>query len=506
MKELIMVKNKQIDLTEIASAGTQADITNFYSSISGRESALTGIISDENFYARAKVARADMQVISCFDQRVKAVTSLEWDIIPGDDSDMAEEAADFIRAQFKKIKLKDISGKILQGIFFGFSASEILWELKGDHIELKNIKTRNPARFNFDIAGNLLLRTRDNYQGMELPDKKFITFRYGGVHSDKYKGEGLSEWLYWPSQLKKLNMQEWLIFYEKFAMPTVVAKYPQNTTKQQKEILLEVAGNIRRDTAAVIPDGIVLELLESAKASGGDYDKFMHYIDSAIAKVILSQTMTTDDGASFSQANVHKEVADYIKVSDAEELSETYNDTVVVWLMAWNYNENTPKPTFKFIIPKAFDKQATANSYATLTKIGYRPTPERIKDEFGEGFEDLGMPATTPQNPNSGDDADFAENSDNQNNNDRAEDLADILLNGGDDAEFNNMLADMRNAIIGAKTYDMAEASLAKTAAKPPKKLGKLLANIFAFGHLQGADDIQNDKTPIGNTANKDDD
>jgi phage gp29-like protein len=58
----------------------------------------------------------------------------------------------------------------------------------------------------------------------------------------------------------------------------------------------------------MVPEGMMVELIEASRSGTADYSGFADHLDSAIAKVILSQTMTTDNGSSRSQAEVHSGV------------------------------------------------------------------------------------------------------------------------------------------------------------------------------------------------------
>ena len=43
---------------------------------------------------------------------------------------------------------------------------------------------------------------------------------------------------------------------------------------------------------------MTIELIEAARSGTADYEALYERMDKAIAKVVLSQTMTTEDGAS----------------------------------------------------------------------------------------------------------------------------------------------------------------------------------------------------------------
>nr|WP_306670755.1 MULTISPECIES: DUF935 family protein [unclassified Endozoicomonas] len=78
-------------------------------------------------------------------------------------------------------------------------------------------------------------------------------------------------------------------------------------------------------------------MIEAARSGTADYDVLCQRMDKAISKVILSQTMTTDDGSSHSQAEVHQEVARSVIKSDADLVCESLNQQVIKWLTEWNF-------------------------------------------------------------------------------------------------------------------------------------------------------------------------
>jgi hypothetical protein len=61
--------------------------------------------------------------------------------------------------------------------------------------------------------------------------------------------------------------------------------------------------------------------------------------------------MTTDDGSSRSQAEVHKGVADWVVKSDADLLCESFNRGPVAWLTEWNFPGAQPPRVWRHTEP-----------------------------------------------------------------------------------------------------------------------------------------------------------
>jgi len=86
----------------------------------------------------------------------------------------------------------------------------------------------------------------------------------------------------------------------------------------------------------IVPDGMVVELLEATRAGSIDtYEKLARYMDEQISVAVLGETMTTGaqaGGVGGSQAGVHNEVRKEIAQADADLLSETLNNTLVKFM------------------------------------------------------------------------------------------------------------------------------------------------------------------------------
>ncbi|WP_254558843.1 phage portal protein family protein, partial [Salmonella enterica] len=91
------------------------------------------------------------------------------------------------------------------------------------------------------------------------------------------------------------------------AVPTAKGIYPRGPAQKDIDKLLAAIQAIANDSGFAIPAGMDVELLTLAQ-SGADFQAVCRYMDGAIAKVILSQTMTTDNGSSRAQGEVHADV------------------------------------------------------------------------------------------------------------------------------------------------------------------------------------------------------
>lgn len=346
---------------------------------------------------------SDTQVQSTLTQRRLALISKEWNVRPGDETPASEAAAEFMREQLEAIAWDDINDKMHYGIFHGFSVAELIYKRDGRRIMVDEVKVRKRTRFRFDLEGRLRLLTRTNaLHGEIMPPAKFWTFATGGDSHENPYGIGLAHWLYWPVIFKNRGMKFWSIFLDKFAMPTALATHEFGQDKARINALVSALDAISTDAGIAVPKGVEVTLLEAARSGTTDYSTFCEYMDSSISKVVVGQTMTSDDGSSRSQAEVHNEVREDIVKADADLICESWNRGPGRWLTAWNFPGAKPPLVWRDVEPSE-DLDAKATRDKTIVDMGFRPTLDYITETYGEGWtERQQSPTRTPEDGDSG--------------------------------------------------------------------------------------------------------
>jgi phage gp29-like protein len=329
----------------------------------------------------------DDQVKSCLQQRFRALISHDWEVVPAGEKRADRQVADFVTAQLKNLRWDDTVEKMLWGIFYGYSIAEVIWEKQADKIGIKAIKVRDQRRFHFDEDFNLRLRTFAAPFGEELPDQKFWHFSCGHHHDDEPYGRGLAHWLYWMVFFKKNDIRWWIRFLELYAQPARKGKYPAAATTQEKDVLWGALAAFGVDGRMMIPEGLDIELVEASRSGTADYEALLKQINESIAKIILSQTMTTDSGSSLSQAEVHQDVGESVIMADADLICASFNVSVVKWLCDFNYPGIDVYPKFAYKLDSAPDLKALADRDKVLSDMGFPPTEEYIVATYGEGFQ-----------------------------------------------------------------------------------------------------------------------
>jgi phage gp29-like protein len=333
----------------------------------------------------------DDQVKSCLQQRFRALISHDWRVVPASEKRSDIQKADFVTQQLKALRWDEIVEKMLWGVFYGYSISEVLWEKQGERVGIAAIKVRNRRRFHFGEDQKPRLITYKDPMGEELPEQKFWHFCCGADHDDEPYGRGLAFWLYWyVIKFKKPTIAHKARHSELFAMPARKATYPNNATQQEKDTVWEALSAFGVDSQIMLPEGFLIELIEASRAGDGGYDTMIEICNKAIAKVILSQSLTTDSAATglgSNQADVAQDVARSIVEADADLICASFNSSVVRWLIDFNWPGTTEYPRFEYDLATAPDLKSLADRDRTLADMGFPPTPEYITKTYGEGFQ-----------------------------------------------------------------------------------------------------------------------
>lgn len=362
---------------------------------------------DPLFYE--KLLRDD-QVYATFKRRRSRVVAAEWKVDPGGEQPIDKEAADHLREQLKRVAWDRACEKMLAGLFYGYGVGECMFKLAAPNasgrslVELSAIKVRRPGRFRFQNDGRLRLLTEKSPEGILMPARKFWCYDSGADDDDNPYGVGLGHYLYWYVWFKRNGWKFWAQFLEWFSQPIPYASVPAGSNEEDRQKFLKMLRSITAGGRLVVPKGVEIELIQAATDSGGSYEKFTDKIDGCIAKIVLTQTMTTDNGSSLSQSKVHERGELKLVKSDADLEDESFTQGPAKWLTEWNFpGAATPRVYRDFEEPA--DLVARAQRDKTLNDMGWRLRTDRVADIYGDDYEYVapaapsGDLATTPDAP-----------------------------------------------------------------------------------------------------------
>ena len=339
-----------------------------------------------NYQVYREVLRDD-QCSSTFAQRRLSVVCREWMVEPASESADDKAAAEFIKAQLAALDWDDVTDQMLYARWYGHAVAECIWGRSENRVTLEAIKVRDRGRFAYDENGALYLMNLARYELM--PERKFWTINTGADHHDSPYGLGLAHYCYWPVFFKRNGIRFWLVFLEKFGMPTAKGTIPAGMLEDVafRQKALEALKALSSETAVLVPEGMEIELLEAARSGTGTYDTMTEAMNAAIAKLTVGQTASSQGTPGrLGNDQLQSDVRDDIVKADADLVCGSFNRQVVAWLTEWNFPNAKPPRVWRVIEPPD-DLNQRATRDKDIYALGFEPTEEYITETYGPGWK-----------------------------------------------------------------------------------------------------------------------
>lgn len=350
----------------------------------------------------------DLHYFSVLSTRKLGVSSAPRVVEAATDKRRDKKIADDVRENVVKAPgFAALVFDLLDGLGKGFSVCEIDWKRDASRFIPRGYEFRTQRWFQFDKESQTKLRIRssDDPNGIELAPYRFA------VHMPRLRSgvpirSGLARMACVAWMMKRFTLADWMTFLDVFGMPLRIGRFDTTASKEHRQMLLSAVRSLGPEAAAILPKGMDIEIKEASRAGGGDkvFAGMADYLDQQVSKGVLGQTMTTDNGSSLSQAQVHNEVRLEIKASDAEQLEATIQRDVINPFVALNYGADVVPPKFRIPIAAPEDQEKKAKTFQVLTGMGVRIQESWLRDQFGipdpdEGAEVVGGKAQAPANP-----------------------------------------------------------------------------------------------------------
>jgi len=264
----------------------------------------------------------DLHLQSVMNQRQKSVSKLGFKIV-NDQNEEDEDATNLFKSKWFNTYQK----LILSTPYFGTTVIQLTGVV--------NDKFQGPN----NTPGVRLINRR-----LYFPERQIIRDSPQSMAGMRWTGDNFRDWVIAegdPDDLGLLNgitpltlmkkglVQFWAEYAELFGQPTRILKTAKHDTTEREELreMLERMGSLN---FAILGMDDVMEFLETRQEDAHEvYEQFLKYVDGSNSKVILGQTMTTDDGSSLSQAEVHSRVLEMFTMDDMIMLSNNVNDELI---------------------------------------------------------------------------------------------------------------------------------------------------------------------------------
>lgn len=335
--------------------------------------------------AAADIEEKDLHYASVLQTRKLAVAGLPVKLTPADNSRAAKQAAALCEDVLARLDMPALVIDLLDAVSKGYGVAELMWDTRGTMWMPTAALHREPQWFSWDRDTGQQLRLVDgSAEGLELPANKFV------LHTPKIRSGipllgGLSRSALWAWVFKSHALRDWASFCELFGQPMRVGKYGTAAQPEDVAVLRRAVTELGSDAAAVIPDSMMIEFVESgAKSASADlYQRLMMYMDAQVSKAVLGQTGTTDMGGSYAQSKVHDEVRTDLLRADARSLASTLVRDVLRPVVALNLGPDAPCPQLELVVEEPEDMTALADQLSKLVPLGLAVEQGWVRDKWG---------------------------------------------------------------------------------------------------------------------------
>lgn len=242
----------------------------------------------------------------------------------------------------------DVIWNIAEAVFRGYSVHEVIWERSGNYLMPAEMLDRPQRRFVFSNENELRLKTRQNpLEGEPLEPMKWLLTRHMPSQKNPY-GVAVFSACFWPYTFKHSGYRFFVKFAEKYGLPWAIGKYPQGTGQEEQDALADALAQMIEDAVAAVPEGSVVELIESAKGGETVHERLINSCNREMSKALTSQTLATEIQGEGSRAasETHRGREQDVNESDRAAIAATFNE-LFEWITHLNVPDASP-PRFEF--------------------------------------------------------------------------------------------------------------------------------------------------------------
>ncbi len=343
------------------------------------------------------VEERDLHYVGVLGTRKRSVSQLEITVDAASDDKLHVAQADMIRNWLDRDELADEMFGILDAIGKGVSFTEILWTTSSLQWT-PTLEWRDPRWFTFARQDGTTPLLRTEAGNVALPAGKFITAVMRAKSGLPIRS-GLARIVSWAWMFKAFTARDWAIFTQTYGQPIRIGKYGSNANKEEKATLFRAVANIAGDCAAIIPETMEIEFIESKSISSSTtlYKDRADWLDQQVSKAVLGQTATTDAIAGgHAVGQEHRQVQEDIERADAKALAAILNrDLVRVWVDL-EYGPQEKYPRLRIGRAEQTDVKMVVDAVERLVPFGLRVQASVMNDMLGLPEPDQGAAILLP--------------------------------------------------------------------------------------------------------------
>jgi len=239
---------------------------------------------------------------------------------------------DQVRSSFLSTRwFRTIIRKAIESKFFGYSLVYISSAAPGNIRTIVDVPRENVIPEKGLLLRNAFDPTAESIAYHDFPNHLI----YIQLLPSAY---GILEQIVPLTIFKRHSWASWDEFEQVFGVPIRIARTMIDTKKHRDELQLWLE-NMGVNSYGIFDKRVDLEIKENNKSDAFNvFAQKIQLINKEISKAILGQTMTMDDGSSYSQANVHLDTLSEITNADIADVEDWFNSEFINVMRAWGYD------------------------------------------------------------------------------------------------------------------------------------------------------------------------
>ena len=264
--------------------------------------------------------------------------------------------AEFVRQAFSKMQgsVHSILQNAMDAFVHGWSIQEIVYQADGGKWWIQSVHTKDPQYFTlemdeFENPKSLRLNLPGEAERFLSPDR-FVIYRHRPGYGRPYGQSDLEAAMPHYREKKRL-MEAWRMHLERFAAPTLLAKFGKGATSEDQNAMLRSLEALAKNSAIVFPDEFEISPLGDRNNASQGFMDAIDFHNREITRAIVGQTLTTSEGTrvgSLAMGRVHLQVFLLQLEAIRRDLADTVmNEQVIKPLVALNFGD-VEMPVFEF--------------------------------------------------------------------------------------------------------------------------------------------------------------
>lgn len=281
-------------------------------------------------YATYDLMQSDSMIQTALTVKRLGVLAAPYSVVASGPSAAGERNARFVEACFAEMAGSPtaILAQAMDAFAKGWSVQEMLFAEEGGRIALTEVRAKNPATFGLRVdAFGKLTGLRLEVPGepaQELPRGKFVVYANRGGYG-RPKGRSDLDAAYPHYAAKSQLLDAWKLHLERFASPTMLGRFQRGISTDEQSAILAALNDLARSKAIVFPSEIEVSAIAGEREPSTGFMDAIEFHNREIARAILGQTLTTDEGrrvGSLALGKVHLQVLMLQLQSIREELAD----------------------------------------------------------------------------------------------------------------------------------------------------------------------------------------